>query len=426
MNDRYGLPLSTATEQAAHAYLWAADRLLAAGAGLIEGFDSALALDPGFALAEIGRARCLATYGRAAEARDSAARARALVSGATRRERGHVEALALSVEGRGAESLAAIRAHLAEFPRDALVLHPAVGIFGLIGFSGRLDREAELLAMLDDLAPHYGDDWWFASAHAFAECEAGRLAEAERRVERALAAAPHNANAAHVRAHVFYELGQAPQAAEFLRAWLHEYSPLGLLRGHLSWHLALVEFGLGNAGAAWALYEREIRAPLDGAGSPTPPLNVLTDGVSWLWRAQLRGEAARECDWRALAAFASERFPRAGVVFGDVHAALAHACVRDSSAIERLCNELAQLSAERPACGTAQRFAAAFAAYAVNDWGRAADLFGEEHEACVRVGGSKAQRELIDRSLLSALRQAGRDEQLKALLARRPHLAAGV
>ena len=426
MNDRYGLPLSTASEQAAQAYQRAADRLLAAGADLIEGFDAALAIDPGFALAQIGRARCLATYGRASEAKASANRARELVQGATRRERGHVEALALSVEGRGAEALAAIREHLVEFPRDALVLQPATGIFGLMGFSGRLEREAELLAMLDALATHYGEDWWFASIHAFAECEGGRLSDAEQRVERALVAAPHNANAAHVRTHVYYELRQAPEAATFLRAWLREYSPVALLRGHLSWHLALLELSLGDADAAWTLYEREIGAPLHGAGPPTPPLNILTDAASWLWRAQLCGETERAGEWRALAALAAERFPKAGVAFGDVHAALAFTRTQDHAALGRLREELAQLAIERPACGTAERFAAAFAAYAEQDWSRAADLFAEQHKACVRIGGSQAQRELIDRSLLSALQRAGRDEQANALLAQRPHIADGV
>ena len=66
--DRYGLPLSTASSAAADAYVKAADQLLAAGADLLAGFDAALDLDGGFALAEIGRARCLATYGQGAQA----------------------------------------------------------------------------------------------------------------------------------------------------------------------------------------------------------------------------------------------------------------------------------------------------------------------------------------------------------------------
>ena len=73
--DRYGLPLSTAFASAADSYVKAVDHFLAAGDNLTAGFEAALAIDPGFALAEIGRARCLATYGRGAEARTAAARA---------------------------------------------------------------------------------------------------------------------------------------------------------------------------------------------------------------------------------------------------------------------------------------------------------------------------------------------------------------
>lgn len=70
--------------QAAAAYGSAMDGFLAAGSELVPGFESALAIDDGFALAEIGRARCLATYGHAAAAKASAARARTLAAGTKR------------------------------------------------------------------------------------------------------------------------------------------------------------------------------------------------------------------------------------------------------------------------------------------------------------------------------------------------------
>lgn len=427
MNDRYGLPFAVASQAAADAYVLAVDNLLAAGARLVEPFDAALALDPGCALAEIGRARCLATYGRSAEALVSAVRARGLAAGAGARERGHVEALALTIEGRGVEALAAIKAHLAVYPRDALVLQPATGIFGLIGFSGRIDRETELLALLDGLAPDYGDDWWFTASRAFAECEAGRLADAEARVTRSLEAAPHNANAAHVRAHVHYELRQAGAGADFLRDWLARFPAPCLLRGHLSWHLALWELGMGNAEAAWQLYDHEFGAPLRGRGPPTPPLNVLTDAASWLWRAELHGAAERSAEWRAVAAFSADRFPTAGIVFADIHAALAHARMRDEAAQRRLCDGLASLARARPACEVALALAEGFAAYARGDWATAAGLLASARDAAVRVGGSRAQRELVDRTLYRACQQARLAPEAGAAvwLTARPHIASG-
>lgn len=423
--DRYGLPLSTASAAAAQAYLGAVDTMFAAGADLVAGFDAALAHDPGFALAQIGRARALATYGRAAEARTAANNARTLAAGTTARERSHVAALALAVEGRGDMALAAIKDHLKDFPRDAMVLHPTTGVFGLIGFSGRLDREAELLALLDSMAPHYGDDWWFAAIHAFAECEAGRLADADARVNRALEAAPHNANAAHVRAHVDYELNRPQAGAQFLRGWLARFTHRALLRGHLAWHLALWELGAGNAQEAWRLYETEFRPQLVGAGAPIPPLNVLSDIASWLWRAELCGQARREDDWRLLSTYITTRFPAAGNAFVDTHAAMPYLRAGDAAGFARLQGELAALATERPASMVALRIAEGLAAHAQGNWTLAAARLGEARLEAARIGGSHAQCELVDRSMLDALKRAGLAEQAAALCAARPQVASG-
>ena len=71
-NDRYGLSLTT-TPPTAAVYVDAVDRLLAAREGALEGFDRALAADPGFALAHIGRSRSLLVAGRGPEGRAAAA-----------------------------------------------------------------------------------------------------------------------------------------------------------------------------------------------------------------------------------------------------------------------------------------------------------------------------------------------------------------
>src|SRR5580765_8174769 len=74
--DRYGLVVSTASALALDAYVEAVDCLLSANAGAEAGFDRAIAADPGFALAHIGRARSLQLQARVAEGREAAGGAR--------------------------------------------------------------------------------------------------------------------------------------------------------------------------------------------------------------------------------------------------------------------------------------------------------------------------------------------------------------
>ena len=144
IQDRYGLPLSTASAAAGQAYVEGVDRFLAAQPGAEDCFERAVGADPAFALAHIGWARSLQLLGKVAPAQEAAERARDLAASLDRRERQHAEALGLAVAGQGARALALIREHLAEFPRDAIALAAANGVYGLIGFGGRPTRNEEL------------------------------------------------------------------------------------------------------------------------------------------------------------------------------------------------------------------------------------------------------------------------------------------
>ena len=203
--DLWDLPLSTESPRAAEQYVLAVEKLLSANVGAEEALGRAIDADPGFALAHAARARVLQLRGAMPEARAAAARAVLLAPSATRRERGHVEALALNLEPDMPRTLAHVLEHLREFPRDGLVLSLTSGIFGLIGFSGRRDRNESLLDLLDGLAVSYGEDWWFLNVHGFACTEADKRTRGRRLVDRALALNPRNAHAAHARAHVCYE-----------------------------------------------------------------------------------------------------------------------------------------------------------------------------------------------------------------------------
>jgi predicted Zn-dependent protease len=279
--DRYGLPVSTTSDAACDAYVAGADCLLSATAGWQEHLGRAIKADPAFALAHVAFARGCFLDADVKPAREAAARSRELAKAATPREQSYVNAVALPIEGKPVDALAATRQHRA-VARDATVLAPATGVFGLIGFSGRQEREEELYRFLSGLAPHYGDDWWFQCVHAFAACETGRLDEAWRMIEPSMAANPRKAHGAHIKVHVLYEMGEMARALDYLEAWMPGLDKRSLLHCHLSWHVALTALSLGKVERAWEAY----RAGVHPGGAWGPPINVVSDCAAFLWRAR--------------------------------------------------------------------------------------------------------------------------------------------
>ena len=415
--DRYGFPLSISSPATRDAYVAGVDCILAATAGWKENLERAIEADPGFALAHAALARGLFVVAEVKQAREAIAKARVLAEKASPRERSHVHAIALAIEGKPVESLEATRAHLAEFPRDAMVLAPATGVFGLIGFSGRQQREDEMYELLRGLAPRYGEDWWFDSMLAFAACECGRLDEAAVLIERSLGANPRSAHGAHVKVHVLYEMGETAQSLEYLEHWMPDFDRRGLLHCHLSWHVALAALALGKLDRAWEVY----RSCVHPGAAWGPSLNVVTDSASFLWRCELAGEARRPELWQQVCKHALECFPKAGVPFADVHTAVACVAAGDHSALEKLVHEMrARIDAGKlPPGAVVPMLAEAFAAYANEAWDVAIRRFEEALPQTVRIGGSRAQRDLAEYTLLAAYLRAGRAQDARTWIARR-------
>jgi tetratricopeptide (TPR) repeat protein len=415
--DRYGLALTSDSARAVEQYREGVDRILLAAPGADRAFEDALAADPGLALAAIGLARTHQIHGRLAEARAAAARARALAGGISRRERQHVGAIGVLVDGDAPGALAAVRAHLAEFPRDAIVLSLAVGAFGLIAFSGRPDHNALLLALLDDLAPHYGDDWWFAFAHGWALNEARRPAEARALMERSLARQPRSANGAHGMAHICYETGDVEGGAAYLEGWLPDYERASPLHCHLSWHLALFELARGRRDEALRVYEDSI-AP---GASIAPPLNTLSDSAAFLWRLALYGDPAARERWAPVGDFAAQAFPRPGFTFADIHCALAYAGHGDTAALARLVESFreADRAGRLPAGPVAAAMAEGLGAFAAGNYEDAIRLIEPVAGEVIRLGGSHAQRDVFEETLIQAYLRTDRGSRAAAILHRR-------
>ena len=417
LTDRYGLPVSTTSDAARDAYVEGCDTKLTMYPGAIAAFDRAIAADPGFALAHAARAHALLDRGDAVAARASMAAATSRTSDLSEREAGHVAFFALLVAGDSEAALAALRAHLDAWPRDVMVLAPAAFTNGLIGSSGRAGQKRALLELLDTLAPSYGDDWWFTAHHGMALSENGQRAAAGPMIDRSLAQNPKNPWAAHARAHLCYEEGEAEAACAFLTAWLPTYPRAGALYSHLSWHLALGHLERGDIAAALRLFETAF-APGVHSG---PARGRITDGVSFLWRCELAGNPRDDAAWRVIDDFSGNAFPHAGVAFCDMHIALADLVTGHDDAATARTREIGGLAGDGryPSGPLVPAVARGFAAYERRDFAGAIEALAPLLGELERIGGSRAQLDLVEFTLLKAYLDAGRPDEARQMLSRR-------
>lgn len=416
LKDRYDNLLSTDSAPARDAYIEAVDLFLSSNAGVDDMFQKALDADEKFCLAHLGRARNFQSIGHGAAALESLAAARAVSQDVSEGEQAQLELLGMLIEGKGSSAYPLIRQHLLTFPRDALLAQTCMGVFSLIGFSGQPGRESEHLAFTTSLQPHYGEDWWFLAQQAFAQIEVGMTHLAESTIEKAQEANPRNANMSHYKSHIHYELGQHEAGFKFLDHWMKSYDKQGLLHCHISWHLGLWSLARGDIDAMWQIVDRDV-AP---GGAWGPPLNVLTDTAAILFRANIAGVEIDSSRWLKVSDYALKYFPKPGIAFADAHAALAHAMAGNSAALLKIVKD-----AKGPAADQVKCLAAAFLAFSIEDWDRAIHELTIALRDHARIGGSRAQRDLIEFAMLCCLLKQGQsDEAQRMLSTRRPLIQA--
>jgi tetratricopeptide (TPR) repeat protein len=419
IQDRYGLPLTTRSALAAERFVEGLDLLLEQNFGPEEQFTQAIETDEGFALAYSALAYMLHLRARVAEARECAQQAQSLAAGVSRRERQQIEAMALFVNGQGPQSYALIREHLVEYPRDILMLRMAQRLFSL-GCSGAgvASFPAVLFALTQSVAAAYGDDWAFLGQYAFAHHETGRLDEARRLAERSLALRPTNAVAAHSAAHVFFEAGDYADGGDFLSTWLQSFDKRAPYHVHLSWHHALFELAMGRYQRVMALYEADIR-PAVAAQMVT----ALNDSASLLWRWYMYSGSKPPVPPEEVRVLATPAADRPGPAFRDTHAALAFAVAGDEASMGQMIDRLRGLADQGDALAgeVTLPLAQGINAFAHGAYGEAVRLMGPifdvpRFDQIARIGGSHAQREVFEDTMLEAYLRAEQFDQAEAML----------
>jgi hypothetical protein len=281
------------------------------------------------------------------------------------------------------------------------------------------DHDRARHELCERVAQHYGEDWWFLTMSGWAMTENGDVARGRAVTERGFNLRRANAHAAHAVLHAMFEDGSIDEADRLVDEWLPSYDRAGILHGHILWHQALGALEHGDAARALQIYA-DVLQP---SATQAPPLNVITDSASLLWRLSAYGHAVPKALWIEADAAAQKLFPKSSLPFADVHMALFAAATQNREALSARLGVIEQRLADgkMPAGPVVPAICRALAAFADENYAACVRELAPVLTDVVRIGGSHAQRELIEDTFLVALMRSGELPRARSLLDARLH-----
>jgi tetratricopeptide (TPR) repeat protein len=380
----------------------------------------ALANDPAFALGGVAIAGLFMIGGFRGdhpEVVKALAAAEAAIRGASDRERLHLAAVWAWAEGRTPEALRRWDAILTDWPTDALALRLGQDGYYFLGQSFALrDAAARVLPAWERDNPLTS---FVLGAYAFGLEETNELGRAEDVAQAALAGNPRDAWATHALAHVLETANRQEEGIAFLTETRDFWREAHFMAGHNGWHLALYLIEQGRFNEALADFDRFVAPKL----ADDMTLDRV-DAAALLWRLELAGLTVGD-RWapvaRAWRAHADDHV----LAFNDLHCAFAASRSPDPDDVRRVRRSLddfardgrghnRQVTAEvgRPLIEGALAFAR-------GDYARAIDAMLPVRYDAIRIGGSHAQRDIVNLTLIAAAERGGQWSLARALLAER-------
>ncbi|MEV5380967.1 tetratricopeptide repeat protein [Streptomyces nondiastaticus] len=344
----------------------------------------------------------------------------------TPRERMHAEAADAWLGG-DIHRAGGVLAELAvAHPKDALALAVGHQTDFLTGNAVLLrDRIGGALTAWDADDPQYG---LLQGMYAFGLEEAGHYGLAERVALEAVERNARDVWGIHAVAHAYEMQGRYEDGIRFLEARTDDWSDGNYLSVHNSWHYALYVLETGRTDAVLAVYDAAVHNEDSGGAAME-----LLDAASLLWRLHLAGAGTGD-RWPALADAWEQRGDGAYYAFNDVHAVMAYVGAGRFTDAERLVRDreewLRTTGAGTPpglsnVAMTAEigvPVSRALIAYGQQRYDEAVDLLLPLRHRLHTFGGSHAQRDALQKTLVEAALHAGRLGLARTLLSERVSL----
>ncbi|ESX77223.1 tetratricopeptide repeat protein [Mesorhizobium sp. LSHC414A00] len=416
VRDPFGLMFSGATEAGFSPYSQAVHELQCFVGDPVGSVDRAISADPGFVMAHVfkGYLFGLATE-REATAVAQACHAAALPLAATPREQAHVAALGHLAAGRWHDAARLLEDIAIDNPLDAVALQVGHQIDFFTGNARMLrDRIGRALPSWQSGMPGYHA---ILGMQAFGLEEMGDYIRAESFGRQAIEIEPRDGWAQHAVAHVMEMQSRQRDGIAWMRANPEAWTKESFLQVHNWWHLALFHYHLGETDEVLKLYD----GPIYGERS-TLALNMV-DASAILWRLYLGGADVGD-RWAALAANWAPKAGAGNYAFNDAHAMMAFVGTGLEGPAKILLE--AQHEAMRGSDDNAaftrdvgQPLTEGIKAFGEGNYSEAVRLIRPIRAIAHRFGGSHAQRDVIDLTLIEAALRAGDPALARALTAER-------
>ena len=315
------------------------------------------------------------------------------------REKGHLEALQLASKRQWPSAVAVLDRLLMEYPQDLAAHQCAMRLDSYLGrFHRSAGRAARSLPFWSKEQKNYGI---ILSFFGFGLEESGDYARAEDIAREAAILEPYGYWPHHTVSHVFEMTDRATDGIDWMNDRFEFWSgPKNNNCAHIWWHKALFHIDLGQSDEALKIYDENVVPLAKPVGFQLCNLTAL------LWRLEILG-----CDAGDRWAHQHELFQQQSTdacnPFGEIHAVMAAIRADDWAAYETL------LSGMQTAANDGSEIAAAYgevavpiakamAQYVKGAYGNTVDLLLHVRANLSRMGGSVAQRDLIEWTLTAA------------------------
>jgi tetratricopeptide (TPR) repeat protein len=420
--DIHGLPISTASANAAAAFDHTVSGYLKYRADVAGRLGELLKADGEFAMAH-----CLKGYfamlsykqANVPMAVAAATEARRLSANATPREQAHVAALEAWIAGDLDRALSVWEQILAEHPYDIVA-------FRLAHFNNFwLGRPRDMAASVDRVKPKWSAELpgygTLLSCHCFSHEECGNYDVAEKSGRAAIALDPGDIWGTHAVAHIMEMQGRHADGIAWLDELERHWDGGNNLLHHLWWHRALFHLERREFDTVLDLYDKRFRnltAPLTQA---QPDLYIdVQNAASMLFRLELAGIDVGN-RWREIADKAETRVGDCLSAFTLPHWMMALAADGRDDAARRMLDGMREFAAGE---GTVQRIVRdvalpvceAVRAHRQGDDGAVLGLMRPALDGMKQLGGSHAQQDVLMQLFFDSAVKADSADDAAALL----------